>query len=584
VTGHSLGASSLCEAFQITAAARAGDVALRTRAGEREVTWGEYAHRVRALASGFAALGVRAGDTLGLMLENRPEFHIADCAAMHIGATTLSLYSTSPPEDIAYVVGHARARLIVTELMFVDILRRAGIDLDCLIVVDGDPSLDAVAARTPDDFDFESTWRRVRASDPLVLIYTSGTTGPPKGVQLSHGNLLAEARGLSDVLGIRPGGRLVSYFPMAHIAERNTTHYLPMTMGFTVTSCPDPRQVVAYLPDVRPTGFFGAPRIWEKLKSAIVATLDTATREAVDLGLRVVRAEQSGQRVPDALRARFADADRSRLAPIRERLGLDSLDWVVTGSAPTPNEVVEFFHALGIPVGDVWGLSETSAAATANPRESVRIGTVGKPLTDVELALASDGEVLVRGPIVMMGYRDAPDTTREVIDGEGWFHTGDVGELDPDGYLRIVDRKKELIINAAGKNMSPANIEARVKTTSPLIGQCVAIGDGRPYNVALIALDPDGAAAFARSRGIDAASPTDPALNAAIVAEVEAGVERANQHLARVEQIKRFHIVPDEWQPGSDELTPTMKLKRRALNHKYAREIEALYAATPPRP
>jgi long-subunit acyl-CoA synthetase (AMP-forming) len=579
MTNRALAAASLCEAFQVTAAGRGGEVALRTRDGEMEVTWDEYAQRVRALAGGLAALGLQRGDTLGLMLRNRPEFHIADCAGMHLGLTTFSIYATSPPEEIAYVVGDAGASVIITESVFVDPLRQAGIEPERLVLVDGEPSLDAVAARAPDGFDFEVTWRRIGPDDPLVLIYTSGTTGPPKAVQLSHRNLLAEARGLSQTMGMRPGGRLVSYFPMAHIAERNTTHYLPMTMGFGVTCCPDPRQVAAFLLEVRPTGFFGAPRIWEKLKSAVERQLDAETREAVDLGLRVVQAEQAGEQVPDNLRARYMRLDALHLEPIRRRLGLDVLDWVVTGSAPTPREVVEFFHALGIPVGDVWGLSETSAAATANPRGAVRIGTVGKPLPEVEVSLASDGEILVRGPIVMTGYRGAPDATREVMDADGWFHTGDIGELDADGYLRIVDRKKELIINAAGKNMSPANIEARAKTSSSIIGQCAAIGDGRPYNVALIALDPEGAMAFAQARGNDAHSVAELATDAAILEEVEAAVDRANRHLSRVEQIKRFHVVPDDWRPGSDELTPTMKLKRRAICEKYAHEIDRLYAA-----
>jgi long-chain acyl-CoA synthetase len=574
VSTRALEATSLCHAFQATAAERAHEVALRTRDGERELTWGEYAQAVRALAGGLAALGLQRGDSFGLMLTNRPEFHIADCAAMHLGATTFSIYNTSPPDEIAFVVGDADARLIVTERVFVDALLRAGIASERLVVIDGEPTLETVAERASADFDFDAAWQRIGPDDPLVLIYTSGTTGPPKGVQLSHRNLLAESRGLAQLMGMPAGGRLVSYFPMAHIAERNTTHYLPMTRGLTVTSCPDPRQVAAYLPEVRPTGFFGAPRIWEKLKSAVEVALDAPTREAVELGLRVVRAEQAGEPVPLELRSRYEEADEVFLAPIRGRLGLDALDWVVTGSAPTPREVVEFFHALGIPVGDVWGLSETSAAATANPPGGVRIGTVGRPLPGVELALASDGEVLVRGPVVMTGYRHAPEKTREVLTDDGWFHTGDIGELDPDGYLRIVDRKKELIINAAGKNMSPANIEARVKTSSAVIGQCAAIGDGRPYNVALIALDPEGATAFAPDRGDLAALATDPA----ILAEVEAAIERANQHLARVEQIKRFHIVGDEWQPGSEELTPTMKLKRRTINEKYAVEIEALYA------
>ena len=574
----SLGATSLCAAFQLTAAARPDEVALRTRDGEWEVTWADYANRVRSLAGGLAGRGVYRGSTVGIMLQNRPEFHIFDCAAMHLGATTFSIYNTSPAEEVAYVVGDADPRLIITEPMFVDTLRRAGVPAERLIIVDGEATLDAVASAAPDDFDFEATWRGVGPDDSLVLIYTSGTTGPPKGVQLSHGNLLAQARGLAEVMDIQPGGRMVSYFPMAHIAERNTTHYLPMTMGCTVTSCPDPRQVAAYLPEVRPTGFFGAPRIWEKIKSAVELGLDETARAALEVGLELVRAEQSGEPPAADLRARYAEADHQVLSPIRRRLGFDDVEWAVTGSAPTPREVMEFFHALGVRIGDVWGLSETSAAATANPRGAERIGTVGRALPGVELAIETDGEVLVRGPIVMSGYRNDPDRTAEVLDENGWFRTGDIGELDPDGYLRIVDRKKELIINAAGKNMSPANIEARVKSSSPLIGQCAAVGDGRPYNVALIALDIESAAVFAKAHGLGAGDAAVLAAEPAVRAAVEQAVAQANEHLARVEQVKRFHIVEHEWQPGSDELTPTLKLKRRGISEKYALEIDALYS------
>jgi long-subunit acyl-CoA synthetase (AMP-forming) len=272
------------------------------------------------------------------------------------------------------------------------------------------------------------------------------------------------------------------------------------------------------------------------------------------------------------------------LSSIRSQLGLDQVGWVATGAAPTPDDVVEFFHALGIPIGEHWGLSETSGAATAGPPGAIRIGTAGRPLPGVQVRLATDGEVLVRGPTIMSGYRNADAMTRQVIDPDGWFHTGDIGEIDSDGYLRIVDRKKELIINAAGKNMSPANIEARIKSSSQLIGQCAAVGNRRPYNVALIVLDPDGCAAYARARDLPARSVRELAVDPNVIEEVTAAVGRANTHLARVAQIKRFAILADEWQPGTDQLTPTMKLKRRAIETMYASEIESLYdsAVRPP--
>jgi long-chain acyl-CoA synthetase len=586
-----LDCDTLCAAFQTTAAERAAEVALRTKDGEQEHTWAQYSERVRRLAAGFSALGVGKGDTFALMLTNRPEFHFADAAAMHLGATAFSVYNTSAPEQLEYLLADAQNRVIVTETAFLDrilAVRDRVQALEHIVVVDGASegtlSLEDVEAAGAEDFGFEAAWRAVGPDDLLTLIYTSGTTGPPKGVQLQHANLMSEMRGLAT-FGIEAGGRAVSYFPMAHVAERNASHYFSMAYGLTVTCCPDPRMIAAYLPEVRPTSFFAVPRIWEKLKSAIEAGVDaepdeakrTATKWALDVGLRKVRAEQAGEPVPDELVAEHAKAEELVLSKLREKLGFDELAWVVVGAAPTPVEVLVFWHAVGVPVAEVWGLSETSAVATINPPDKVKLGSVGPAMPGVEVKLAEDGEVLVRGGIVMLGYRNAPEKTAEVLDGDGWFATGDIGVLDGDGYLTIVDRKKELIINAAGKNMSPANIEAQLKVSSPVIGQAIAIGDRRPYNVALITLDPDGAAQFAAERGIEDRSIAGLAANAGVLAEVEAGIERANASLSRVEQIKRFTLLGTDWEAGGDELTPTMKLKRRPIAAKYEAEIEALY-------
>jgi long-chain acyl-CoA synthetase len=415
----------------------------------------------------------------------------------------------------------------------------------------------------------------VGPDDLLTLIYTSGTTGPPKGVQLTHANLLSAMRGFDDVIAFPDEGRVVSWLPMAHIAERACSHYLPMVLGFSTTCCQDPRQVVAYLPEVRPTWFFAVPRIWEKLKAAIEAGVEAeqdaerkkATQWALDVGLRKVRAEQAGEEVSDELREEHAKADALVLSKIRERLGLDQVESVNVGAAPTPREVIEFFHAIGVPLAELWGMSETCGYGTCNPPDKIKIGTVGPVSPGAEIKLADDGEVLIRGPVIMAGYRNQEEKTRETIDPDGWLHTGDVGEFDEDGYLKIVDRKKELIINAAGKNMSPANIEAKVKASSPLIGQAIAIGDMRPYNVALITLDPDVAPAFIQQNGEEA-----------VATEIERGVAAANEQLARVEQIKRFKVLPVEWEAGGEELTPTMKLKRKPISEKYAAEIEELYS------
>jgi long-chain acyl-CoA synthetase len=298
----------------------------------------------------------------------------------------------------------------------------------------------------------------------------------------------------------------------------------------------------------------------------------------MEIGRRRVAAYMEGE-IPEALQAEWDEADEKVFSKIRGLLGLDEVESFLVGAAPVPPEVLEFFLAIGIEITETWGMSETTAMATLNPPGRIRVGTVGPPLPDTEVKLAEDGEIMVRGPQVMKGYRNMPEKTAEALTEDGWLMTGDVGEFDEAGYLKIVDRKKELIINAGGKNMSPANIEAKVKASSLLIGQAVAIGDGRPYNVALITLDPDVAPGFAQQHGIEDASFESLSKSDAVREAVQQGVDAANQSLARVEQIKKFTILPIDWEPGGDELTPTMKLKRKPISQKYADEIEALYSS-----
>ena len=589
-----LDAPTVAAAFQVTAAAYPDANALRTKDDELSFSWGEYAERVRAVAAGLAALGVGRGDTVGIMLTNRPEFHFVDTAAIHLGATPFSVYNTLAPEQVEHLVADAGNRVVFTEGAFLETVlavRDAVDSLEHVVVVDGEASGGAInlaelEAMSDPDFDFEAAWRAVEPSDLATLIYTSGTTGPPKGVQLTHANVMAAFNSFDEILRLGSESRLLSWLPMAHIAERNATHYAPIVFGAGTTCCPDPRQVVAYLTEVRPHWFFAVPRVWEKLKAAmeigIAADPDPERQQAVEwalgVGRRKVAIEQAGEEVPADLAPEHARAEERVLGELRQRVGLDQLLIANVGAAPTPRETIEFFLAMGVPLAELWGLSETTGVGTCNLPGAIRLGTVGPAAPGVELKLAEDGEVLIRGGTVMAGYRNAPEKTAETIDSEGWLHTGDVGELDPDGYLRIIDRKKELIINAAGKNMSPANIEARIKAASPLIGQVCAVGDNRPYNVALIVLDPDVAPAFAQQRGIDNGSLADLAAEPAIRAEIEAAVERANAGLSRVEQVKRFELLGTEWGPGGDELTPTMKLKRRPIERKYEAEIETLYA------
>ena len=388
-----LDAATMAEAFQLTAAEHAGRTAIRTKEDEFSITWSGYAERVRDIAAGLAAVGIERGDTVGIMLTNRPEFHFVDTAAIHLGATPYSIYNTSTPEQIGYLLEDAANRVLVTEEAFLDAVLAArdgaSAALELIVVVDGEGrdgviSLAELEGRGAEDFDFDAIWRAVEPDDLLTLIYTSGTTGPPKGVQLTHGNLLAALRSYDQVFRLSDEGRLISWLPMAHVAERNGTHYGPMIYGQTTTCCPDPRQVVAYLAEVRPTWFFAVPRIWEKLKAAMeigfAAEPDDKRKEAIvwalEVGMRKVRAEQAGEEVPADLADEHAKADELVLSKMRERLGLDQLEAVNVGAAPTPRQVIEFFDALGLPLAELWGMSETCAAGTVNPPDRVKIGTV----------------------------------------------------------------------------------------------------------------------------------------------------------------------------------------------------------------
>jgi long-chain acyl-CoA synthetase len=590
-TRRALGAATIAEAFRITAAERAEEVAIRTKQDAFTITWGELRERVDALAGGLAKLGVGRGDSVALMLSNRPEFHLCDLAAMMLGATPFSIYNTYTAEQIQYIVDDAGAKVLICEQQYmaqVREARRSLPDLEYVIVVDGEAPLGTLALSEVEgsnpDFDVEAAVAQIKSDDVLTLIYTSGTTGPPKGVQLIHRNLLAACEGLVELIDFPRDGRVISWLPAAHVAERNAHHYLPIVFGLQITCCDDPREVLSYLPEVRPSWFFAVPRIWEKLKAGLetmVAGQPDERREqlsaALEAGVRKVRLEQAGEPVPAELAEQVAKADTEIFSGLRTMLGLDQVEAINVGAAPTPVEVLEFFHAIGLPLAELWGMSETCGAGSVNPPGKIKLGTVGPPAAGVEIKLDSDGEVLVKSEVVMIGYRNLPEKTAEAFTEDGWLRTGDIGSFDEDGYLTIVDRKKELIISAAGKNMSPANIEATIKSASPLIGQACCIGDRRPYNTALIVLDADFAPAWAAGQGIEDGSLASLAEEERVRDAVQEALDGANEKLARVEQIKKFTIVRGDWLPGGDELTPTMKLKRKPIAEKYAEAIDGMY-------
>ncbi|MBA2261084.1 MAG: long-chain fatty acid--CoA ligase [Solirubrobacterales bacterium] len=601
LSGKGVETATIAEAFRRTVAANRDEVALRTKDGSVSVTWGEYEQRVDAVAGGLAKLGLGRGQTMAILLANRPEFHIVDLAATTLGATPFSIYQTYAAGQIEYVCSDAQARIIVTEQAFLGNVLKAREnlpELEHVIVLDTQaPSAAGTGGKAPEgclsladiegsdpDFDAEAAWRAVDPEDVLTLIYTSGTTGPPKGVQLAHRNLIAAVQGIESLVQFPPNARVISWLPAAHIAERAAHHYLPVVFGLQVTSCPDPREIGEYLKEVHPTWFFAVPRIWEKIKAGLEAQLAQAPEEArakvdqaLQASLKKVRLEQADQEVPEELAAAVAQADEELFSNIRAMLGLDQLEAVNVGAAPTPVEVLEFFHAIGVPIAELWGMSETCGAGCCNPPDKIKLGTVGPPAPGVEVKLAQDGELLMRSNMVMLGYRNMDEQTAETII-DGWLYTGDIAEIDSDGYVKLVDRKKEIIINAAGKNMSPAYIESIIKASSPLIGQTAIIGDRRRFNTALVVLDADFAPMFAAQQGLQAKDLETLAADEGMRAAVQQAIDEANEKLSRVEQIKKFHLVRGDWLPGGDELTPTMKLKRKPIAAKYESEIEAMYA------
>ncbi|MGV9744968.1 AMP-dependent synthetase/ligase [Rhodococcus zopfii] len=583
--------TTLCQAFQATAAKYPDRVAVRTPDDSVSYTWRAYADKVRKLTAGLAGLGVKPGDTVGLMLTNRPEFHLVDTAAMHAGAAAFSIYNSLTAEQITFVLGNAGNKVMICEEQFVPVLQQAipGTAVEKLICVDAHPegtmTLDELEAAADPSFDFDATWQAVQPSDLLTLIYTSGTTGPPKGVELTHSNLLAELESTSTILETGPDDRIVSYLPDAHIANRWGAHYSSMYTGMQITTLDDLKQAIAVLPTVRPTLFGAVPQVWYKVKAAIDKTLAEEPSPikkklalwAIDVGRRRARLMSDGKPVPRTLEIQHALADKLVLSAVRKKLGLDQVRAAVTGAAAISPEVLEFVLALGIPCSEVWGMSETSCVVTINRPDAIRIGTVGQVVPGVEIKIAEDGELLVRGPLLMKGYRNDPEKTADTIDAAGWLHTGDIAEIDDDGYVRLIDRKKELIVNASGKNMSPANIEGALRAACPMLGGAAAIGNDRPYNVALLALDPDALAAFAAEHGLTG-THEELTKDPAVVEAVDQAVQAANAKLSRVEQIKKYAVLPNIWEPSGDELTPTMKLKRKPIDAKYAEEIDKLYA------
>jgi len=580
--------------FLETVAAHGADTALRWKDGDdwRELTWDQYADRAARIAGALRALGVGRGDRVFLMMRNRPEFHVADVAALFLGATPFSIYNSSAPDQVQYLVEHSGATVgIVEDIDFLERVLKVRGELPNLAQVaviedpDGRAPADVVSWTSmleANPLDLAAEVGTSRPEDLATIIYTSGTTGPPKGVTLDHANIMWTIESFRDAFEVdNIGWRAVSYLPMAHIAERMTSHYIGIDSGYEVTTCPDPGQVVPYLVQTRPHMVFAVPRVWEKAHAALQAAINADPEkaaqfaQALEVGWQVSEHGARREELPDALAGAWEQV-KPQFDGVLGMIGMDQVVVAVTGAAPIPFEILKFFRSLGLPLSEVYGLSETSGPMTWTPFR-VKVGTVGPALPGVEVRLDQDGEVVCRGGNVFRGYLNAPDTTAEVLDDDGWFHSGDIGVLDDEGYLKIVDRKKELIITAGGKNVSPANLEAALKAGA-LIGQVCVIGDNRPFISALVVLDAEVAPAWAKARGIEAATLAELSEHADVRSEVENEVQEANQRFSQAERIKRYTILHAEWLPDSEELTPTMKLKRRGVHTKYAEEIDALYA------
>jgi long-chain acyl-CoA synthetase len=496
VTGEPHSAT-LCEAFQRTAATNTGPALVNAQTGHT-VTWEEYAERVRRIAAGLHARGVKAGDRVALLLRNSPEFHLADTAVLHLGATPFSIYPTEPLEKMQALVEDAGAKLLISEGTTLDLAHNI---------------TDLTQLEDAPDFDFEAAWRSATPETPATIVYTSGTTGTPKAVLVPHRAILHGVSGSASLAPVTQPHETISFLPNAHISDRFMGHYYTLVIGGTTTCVPDHELLWDTLREVRPTRFHGVPRTFEKLA--------------------------------DHARAYMADHGESG---VREHLGLDRCEWLSVAAAPSSRSTLEFHHGIGLDLAELWGMSEF-IMAIMNPPGATRIGTVGVPLPAVEAKVADDGELLLKGPHACIG-----------TDPDAWAHSGDLASIDEAGYFTIVGRKKEMMINSSGKNLFPVKIETTVKECSPLVAHVAVIADRRRFVSALIVPDRDQLAAFADAE-----------------AEIARAIDEANAKLSRVERIRAYRVLDADWRPGGPELTNTMKLRRAAIEERYADEIEELY-------
>ncbi len=560
-----------------------------------EITWGGYAERVARVAHGLRELGVEPGDRVAIHGENRAEWVIADLAVQGIGAISVGVYPTSPAAEVEYLLAHSEAVVLVAEdeeqLDKALAVRERLPALRKIVLIDprNVRALDDPMVMTWDAFeaageldDYARAVDALDARETAVIVYTSGTTGPPKGAMLTHANLAWAADAFRGALGTGPDDEVLSYLPLCHVAERLGSLINGLGSGYVVNFGEGGESFAQDLRDVQPTLFAAVPRVWEKMlatveiKMADASWLKRATyRTAMRTGRALAAKRMRGPLGP-ADRGRATVAIARALRALRDKLGLGRVQRAVCGAAPIAPQVLEYFWALGVPVYEIYGQTENTAVCTFMPAEDVRIGTVGRPLEGVDLRIAGDGEILTRSPAVFAGYFKDDDATAATIDPDGWLHTGDVGEIDERGHLTITDRKKDVIITAGGKNISPSEIENRLKV-SPYVREAMVVGDRRKYLVALIGIEADTVSDWAARRGLAFTTYGDLSRKEEVRGLIGEWVEEVNRDLAQVETIKRFALLEKELDHEDGELTATLKVKRRALEQQFEGQIEALY-------
>jgi long-chain acyl-CoA synthetase len=583
-------------------AARQGErLALRYKAFGiwHRVSWTQYAAEVRRTAAALLAGGLRAGETVAVLGDNRPEWLYAHLGTMTVGGATCGIYATSSPEQVLYLLNHSGARLLFVENEE---------QLEKALAVVGETAVERVVIWDAkglwgfadhrvvffEDFlkqgqsyledhpgGLEERLAAIQPEDAAMIIYTSGTTGPPKGAILTHRNILWVQEAIADVIPLDENDEVVSYLPFAHIFENYTSVFSAVRRAYVVNFVESMDTLFQNIREVSPTYFAGPPRIWEKLASTVELRMDDSTpvkracyRLAVRVGRRYARARQAG-RPGLPLRLAYRLAYLAILYPLKRRLGFERLRLAISAAAPAAPEMFEYYHALGVPLVEVYGQTESTGLISASRLERSRVGTVGEPIAGIEVALADDGEILTRGPHVFKGYHRDPALTAQTVDAGGWLHTGDVGAWE-DGYLKILDRKKDIIITAGGKNITPAYIENKLKF-SPYIQDAVVVGDRRKYLVALVLIDEDTVTKFAQDHRIPFTTFADLTQNPEVQRLIGQEVDRVNRTVSQVEGVKKFALLPRRFYEEEGDVTPTKKVKRRNLEQRYAELIESLY-------